>query len=90
MLFIYIIVLMMHICGQGFQGCGLSILRIRYLVPRMVCLLCCYVIVDVYQTNVVLSQAILRIGGCLNSTPLLLLDPLGGEDYYYWIPSGDV
>ena len=42
--------------SQGFQGYGLSILRIRYLVPRM--LFC-----------VVFSRlAILRIEGCLNST----------------------
>ena len=42
--------------SQGFQGYALPILRIRYLVPRM--LFC-----------VVFScLAILRIEGCLNST----------------------
>ena len=40
----------------GFQGCGLSILRIGYLVPRM----CVCVVFS--------CLAILRIEGCLNST----------------------
>ena len=42
--------------AQGFQGYGLSILRFRYLVPRM----CCCVVVS--------CLAIMSIEGCLNST----------------------
>ena len=42
--------------GRGFQGCGLSIIRIRYLAPRM-------------SFCVGFScLAVLRIEGCLNST----------------------
>ena len=41
---------------QGFQGHGLSILRIRYLVPRT-----CFC--DAFS-----SSAILRVEGCLNNT----------------------
>ena len=48
---------MIHICGQGFQGDGLSILRSRYLVPRM------------FVCVIVSRLAILRIEVSLNSTP---------------------
>ena len=41
---------------QGFQGCGLSMIRIRYLVPRM--------LLFVFFVS---CLAILRIEGCLNS-----------------------
>ena len=44
--------------GQGFQGYGLRILRIRYLVPRI--LVCA----------VFSCLAILRIEGCLKQCPL--------------------